>query len=107
MARPGNMAERVLAVLADVDHDGAGVLDRRDRERLQLFARGDPRLYATGELTEDLLVADVPGLADELGPVLASIENDNDRGVGRHHPAQPARELRPQGDGDRAGHMAM
>ena len=106
MARAGNMTERVLAALADVDHDAAGALDRRDGERLQLFVRGDPRLDATGELAEDLLVADVPGLANELGPVLACIENDDDRGVGRHHPAQPARELRPQGDGDRAGRMA-
>ena len=97
------MARPVLGVLPDVDNRPARLADGCQGDGVELFARGAPCGDATGQLADDLLVADVAGLPDDVGSVLALIEDDDDGRVRGHEPAQPGAELRPQCDRDRRG----
>ena len=69
-------------VLADVDDRPVelGRVDERDGgDRL---AGGLPGAHPAGELAQELLVADVEGLADELGAVLVGVEDEHQGRVG-------------------------
>ena len=106
VAGAGQVAVGVLAGLPDVD-DRPGRPARRPAggggDRLP---GGGPGGDAAGELADEVVVADLAGLPDDLVGVLVGVADEHQwrRRVG-HEPAQPGRERRPQGDGERAGEV--
>ena len=69
-------------------------------------ARGAPGVDAAVELADELVVADVEALADDLGAVLVVAGDDHDRPVEVDDPAEPAGEHRSQRVGHRAGDVS-
>lgn len=103
MHRAGDVAAGVLRVLPDVEDPLAevgGVGEGRAPER---EARPLPGPDAPGQLAPQLVVADLPALADQLGAVLPGVEDEDQGPVALDKPSEPRRELVAQGDGQRAG----
>ena len=67
---------------------------------------GSPGVDAAGQLADEVFVADVEALADELVAVLVVVEDEHERPVRVDEPAEPAGERRPQRVGHRAGDVA-
>ena len=106
--RAGHVPGGELAVLPDVQHRGAG---RRVAHRAGLdegdgrdsLPGGGPCAHAAGELTGEVVVADLQGLPGDLAGVLVDAPDDDQGTVGGDDPAQPGGERRTQRDRDRAG----
>ena len=109
--RAGHVPGGELAVLPDVQHRGAG---RRAAHRAGLDegdgrhspAGGGPCAHAAGELTGEVVVADLQGLPGDLAGVLVDAPDDDQGTVGGDDPAQPGGERRTQRDRHRAGDVA-
>ena len=92
LTRTGHVAGGVLVALADIDDlagDPVGV-DERNRAHGPTGVR--PALDAAGELADEVLVADVEALADELVAILALVEHEDERPLRSDQPAEPTGE---------------
>ena len=94
--RPGDVAGLELAALADVDHGADDLVRVDERDPGDLAAGRSPGVDAAVELADDVLVADVEALADDLVAVLVVAGDDHDRPVEVDEPAEPAGEHRSQ-----------
>ena len=81
-------------------HDGSAQLRRiTDQPGPRLGpAGGTPGRHPAGKLADQLLVADLEALLDELAAILPLIEDEDERPVGGHEPAEPRRERATQCD---------
>ena len=84
--------------LADIEHAAGHLGGRGEADPAHRQGGGFPCGHATGQFAGQLLVADAACLADQVGPVLAGLENEGGRLVRAGEPAKPGGEGRAQRD---------